>query len=310
MRIVVALGGNALLRRGDPPDETVQRHHVREAAEALAGLARDHSLVVCHGNGPQIGLLALESANDSTLTSPFPLDDLGAQTQGMIGYWLVQELSLVGLAGTPVALVTQVVVDEQDPAFEHPVKFIGLGYTPTEATTLAEAHGWQMRQDGGSWRRVVPSPEPQEIVELGTIRALAQTGHLVVCAGGGGIAVVKEPAGGLRGIESVVDKDYTAARLAVDLDVDRLLVLTDVEAVQRDFGTPEAQSLPILGLDEIELLDLPSGSMGPKVAACARFVTVTGRFAAIGPIERANDVLHGRAGTTIVDYNHSLGRTT
>lgn len=309
MRIVVALGGNALLRRGERPDEALQRHHVHAAGRALAELARDHSLVLCHGNGPQIGLLALQSANDVSLTLPYPLDDLGAQTQGMIGYWLVQELFNRGLARTPISLLTQVVVHELDPAFADPAKFIGLGYSRADATTMADTRGWSMRQDGTSWRRVVPSPAPQEIVELDLIRRLVDNDHTVVCAGGGGIPVLRTPAGQLRGLEAVIDKDATAALLAIALDADRLLILTDVPAIQRGFGTPQATSLSVLGLDEIDGLDLPDGSMGPKVAACARFVTATGRFAAIGPLERANKVLHGHEGTAIVDRNHPRNRT-
>lgn len=308
MRIVVALGGNALLRRGEPPDEILQRRHVHAAGAALAELARDHTLVLCHGNGPQIGLLALQSANDASLTLPYPLDDLGAQTQGMIGYWLVQEMSNRGLTKAPVSLLTQVVVHERDPAFADPTKFIGLGYNGEDAATLADTRGWAMRPDGTSWRRVVPSPAPQEIVELDIIRQLVDDGHAVVCAGGGGIPVLRTPTGQLQGVEAVIDKDATAALLAVSLNADRLLILTDVPAVQRDFGTPQATAVPVLGLDDIDGLHLPDGSMGPKVEACARFVTATGRFAAIGPLERAVDVLHGHAGTAIVDRSHLQNR--
>ncbi|MGH3189761.1 MAG: carbamate kinase, partial [Streptosporangiaceae bacterium] len=207
MRIVAALGGNALLERGEKPDEDIQEHHVKQAADALAPLARSHDLIVTHGNGPQVGMLALESASDPALTRPYSLDALGAQTQGMIGYWLVRSLRGAATGKPAGCLVGQTRVDPDDPAFAHPTKFVGPVYSESQARDLAAERGWAVRPDGTSWRRVVPSPEPLELVELPLIRVLLQAGALVVCAGGGGIPVVADASGALRGVEAVVDKD-------------------------------------------------------------------------------------------------------
>ncbi|GAA2859093.1 hypothetical protein GCM10020220_055280 [Nonomuraea rubra] len=238
MLIVVALGGNALLERGERPDAQVQREHVRAAALALAPLAAEHTLVLCHGNGPQIGMLAVESENDPALTHPFPLDTLGAQTQGMIGYWLALELGNAGLAGPVVTIVTRTEVDPDDPAFRAPAKFVGQTYPEPVARRLAGEHGWTVAGDGQGWRRVVASPAPRRIVELPTIRHLVAGGTTVICGGGGGVPVFAGDGGRYEGAQAVVDKDLTAALLAVELGADRLVVLTDVDAVRRDFGTP------------------------------------------------------------------------
>ena len=271
MRLVVALGGNALLERGEKPDAVIQRRHIRRAAEALAPLAAAHELIVCHGNGPQVGVLALESETDTSLTQPYPLDVLGAQTQGMIGYWLVQELHNAGVTRPLMAIITQTVVDASDPAFAEPTKFIGPVYRREEATRLAAEHGWTVAADGPLWRRVVPSPQPQRIVERESIRQLLAFGAVVVCGGGGGAPVVEDPTGRLTGVEAVVDKDFTAAQIAVAVGADRLLLLTDVAAVMKDFGTPRARRIRHLGLGQAAGLRLPAGSMGPKIAACTRF---------------------------------------
>lgn len=307
MRIVVALGGTAFVRRGERSDEVLQRHHVHAMSEALTDLARDHSLVLCLEAGPQIGLPVLQIHNGNSLTPPHPLDDLAAHTQGVVGYWLVQEMFNRGLARTPVSLLTQVVVHERDPAFADPVTFVGLGYSSADAPAIGETRGWQMRQDGTSWRRVVPCPAPQEVIELQSIRQLLDSDHLVVCAGGG-IPVLRTATGQLRGLEAVIDPNATAALLAIALDADRLLILADTPAVQRDFGSPVGTAPSVLGLDEIDYLNLSSWSMGSKVAACVRFVIATGRFAAIGPVQLATQVLHGHAGTAIVDRKQSGNR--
>jgi carbamate kinase len=296
---VVALGGNALLERHDKPDAAVQRHHIQRAAAALAPLAAEGDLLVCHGNGPQIGLLAMESQDDPTLTRAYPLDALGAQTQGMIGHWLAQELHNAGVRRPVVAVVTQTVVDEADPAFVSPSKFIGRVYTHGDAERLAARHGWQIRADGPAWRRVVPSPQPLGIVEQGSVQDLLDTGAVVVCAGGGGAPVTRGVSGQLTGVEAVVDKDFTSARIALDLAADRLLLLTDVPAVMRDFGTPDARPIDHISVDQLAELHLPEGSMGPKVQACGRFTTATGRPSAIGSLTDAAAVLRGEAGTTI-----------
>lgn len=297
--MVVALGGNALLRRGERPDAAVQRRHVRQAARSLAPLAAGHQLVVCHGNGPQVGLLARESETDAELSLPYPLDALGAMTQGMIGYWLVQELANAGLTKPVVALVNQTVVDPGDPAFAAPTKFIGAGYSREQAAAAADRYGWAVALDGDRWRRVVPSPEPLRVVEQETIRALVDRDVVVVCGGGGGAPVTEDRIGRLTGVAAVVDKDMTAALLALELKADRLLVLTDVPAVQRGYGTARAEPIRVADADTIAGLDLPDGSMGPKVEACVWFARASGHPAAIGALTDAAAVLAGRAGTTI-----------
>jgi carbamate kinase len=298
VRLVIAIGGNALLRRGERPDAGVQLEHVRVAAEALAPLAREHELLICHGNGPQVGLLALESASDPILSRPYPLDVLVAQTQGMIGYWLVQSLHNAGVAKPLVCLVTQVLVSSSDPAFADPTKFVGPIYTAEEATELKKRPGWILAADGTSWRRVVPSPEPREILEMETARTLLSTGSVVICGGGGGAPVVQD-SGQLRGVEAVVDKDLTSALLAEAVHADRLLLLTDVPAVLRDYGTPAATSIRRVRIEEVAQMSFPAGSMGPKIEACRRFVQATGNAAAIGALEDAEQILAGTAGTIL-----------
>ena len=255
--------------------------------------------MITHGNGPQIGMLALESTRDPALTRPFPFDALGAQTQGMIGYWLAQAFSEELPDKKVACLICQTVVDPDDPAFSDPVKFIGPVYSETEARRAAASRGWIVQRDGSSWRRVVPSPEPRELVELPLIQLLHHAGAVVVCAGGGGIPVTRD-AHGLRGVEAVVDKDLTAALLAVKLNADALLLLTDVEAVMTGFGTPEARPIRRVTTTELRALRLPAGSMAPKAEAACRFVVATGRLAAIGSLERAPDLVAGVAGTTVV----------
>ncbi|WP_460350350.1 carbamate kinase [Actinoallomurus acanthiterrae] len=297
--IVVALGGNALLERGEKPDADIQESHIQRAVEALTPLARAHDLVVTHGNGPQVGMLALESARDPALTHPYSLDVLGAQTQGMIGYWLTQALR-GAVPGRPAGcLVCQTKVDPDDPAFADPTKFVGPVYEEKEALDLAAARGWVVRRDGAAWRRVVPSPEPLELVEMPLIRVLLDSGAMVVCAGGGGIPVVAEPSGALRGVEAVVDKDLTAALLARAVDADALLLLTDVDAVTDGFGTPDARPIRHATPGELRARSFAAGSMGPKVEAACRFVEATGRMAAIGRLDAAAPLLHRTAGTIV-----------
>jgi carbamate kinase len=299
MRVVVALGGNALLERDERPDAVIQLRHVRRAAAALAPLAAEHQLVVCHGNGPQVGMLALESQEDTSLSRPYPLDVLVAQTQGMIGYWMVQELRNAGVTAPAVCVLSQTVVDSSDPAFGNPSKFIGASYDKDEAQALAARLGWTVAADGPRWRRVVASPMPMEMVEMETVRSLADGGALVVCGGGGGVPVIRSEHGGLVGVEAVVDKDLTAAELAITLKADRLLVLTDVPAIIRDYGTPDARPIKAIDTRALSAMTFPAGSMGPKVEACIRFVTASGQPAAIGALTDAADILAGRAGTTI-----------
>ena len=298
MRIVVALGGNALLERGERPDALIQRRHVKRAALALAPIAREHELIVCHGNGPQIGLLALESEADPDLSTPYPLDVLGAQTQGMIGYWLAQELHNAGVTRPVVTIVSQTVVDPEDPAFRTPTKFIGRTYPEQRAHELALERGWTVARDGASFRRVVASPLPVRVVEMPAIARAVRSGSVVICGGGGGVPVV-DSVTGLHGVEAVIDKDRTAALIATRLGADRLIVLTDVPAVMRDFGTPDQRPIDRLSVDELASDGYPAGSMGPKIDACRIFVTTTGRPAAIGGLADAPAVLAGTAGTSI-----------
>ena len=299
MRIVVALGGNALLRRGDKPDAAIQVEHVRAAGQALAPLANRHELLICHGNGPQVGMLSLESETDPTLTRPYPLDDLVAQTQGMIGYWLAQALRNAGVTKPILGLVTQTLVDPADPAFTHPTKFVGPGYRRAQAERLAEDHGWSIALDGIRWRRVVASPQPQRVVEQDSITGLLDTGAVVICGGGGGAAVTQDSDGHLAGVEAVVDKDFLAAMLGIAVGADRLLVLTDVPAVMTDFGTPNAAPLKNVSLAELAGMSFPAGSMAPKIEGCRRFVAATGHPATIGSLTDAVALLAAKAGTTI-----------
>lgn len=308
MRIVAALGGNALLERGERPDAAVQRRHITAAARALAPLTAEHQLVICHGNGPQVGLLAMESETDPALSEPYPLDALGAQTQGMIGYWLTQELRNAGVAWPVAAIVTQTVVDDADPGFLHPTKFIGPVYSAHDAQRLADEHGWTIAADGDHWRRTVPSPEPQRFVEIGPIRTLVDAGTVTVCAGGAGAPVIQNESGRLIGIEAVVDKDLAAALLARDLHADALLLLTDVPSVMRDFGTDHATPIRRIDAAELRGLRFPDGSMGPKVEACRRFAEATGGLAVIGALADAPAMLAGTAGTTVVGTRRNAAR--
>ncbi|WP_042418223.1 carbamate kinase [Streptacidiphilus anmyonensis] len=301
MRIVAALGGNALLQRGEHPDADIQLRHVHEAGLSLAELVlAGHELVVTHGNGPQVGLLALESAADADLTAPYPLDLLGAETQGLIGSLLVRELRDRLPDREVAALVTHTEVDPGDPAFDHPTKFIGQQYTPEQAQRLAAERGWTLAPDGDSLRRTIPSPAPARILELPVVRTLLAAGDVVVCAGGGGVPLMRDPATErLRGAEAVVDKDRTAALLAEQLDADALLILTDVPHVYRRFGHSDPGPLTHTTPAELRSLTLPEGSMGPKAEAAASFVERTGGLAGIGPLDDALGILLGTAGTLV-----------
>jgi carbamate kinase len=298
MRIVVALGGNALLRRGEDADADVQRGNVEAAVRAIARIAAEHEVVLTHGNGPQVGLLALQ-AQAYRDVAPYPLDVLGAESEGMIGYLLEQALCNELPARNVATLLTQVVVDPDDPAFGTPTKPIGPVYTKAQAAKLAAERGWSVSRDGGGYRRVVPSPAPLSIVELTAIRLLLEAGVLVVCTGGGGIPVVTGPDGSLHGVEAVIDKDLASAVLAESLHAARLLLLTDVPALELDWGTPDARPLRSATPDELRALTFAPGSMGPKVEAACRFVERTGGEAAIGSLTDAADVLAGNAGTRV-----------
>ncbi len=299
MRIVVALGGNALLQREQKPDADVQEANVVRAIDSLAPLAMEHELVITHGNGPQVGVLALQSASDPNLSTPYPFDVLGAQTQGMIGYWLLQALQNALPGRQVAAIINQTLVEANDPAFEDPTKFVGEVYTEAEASELRAKRGWILKPDGKHWRRVVGSPKPQRVVETRLIRLLLSSGAIVVCAGGGGVPVIRNEHGRLEGVEAVVDKDLTTAMLAEALDADALLVLTDVPHVLRDFGTPQASPIARATPASLQRENFPGGSMQPKVDAVCRFVELTGDMAAIGRLEDAVAILAGRAGTIV-----------
>ncbi|AEV84892.1 carbamate kinase [Actinoplanes sp. SE50] len=299
MRIVIAIGGNALLHRGDRPDAGVQRANAVRAVEALAPLAAEHEIVITHGNGPQVGMLALQSAADPGLRAPYPFDVLGAQTQGMIGYWLLQALQNALPGRQVAAILDQTLVSAADPAFAAPTKFVGPVYDEDTAHRLAAERGWTVAADGPKWRRVVPSPQPQRIVETRIIRQLLFDGTVVVCAGGGGIPVIRDDDGRLRGVEAVVDKDLATSVLAESLDADALLLLTDVPAVQRGFGGPAPEPIGRATPGDLRREDFPAGSMGPKVEAVCRFVELTGDLAAIGALDDAAAILAGKAGTVV-----------
>jgi carbamate kinase len=304
MRVVVALGGNALLRRGQPLTAENQRSNARVACRALAPVALEHELVISHGNGPQVGLLALEGAA-YTPVEPYPLDMLGAQTEGMIGYLLQQELGNELPFDVRLAtLLTLVEVEATDPAFGNPTKPIGPIYTKEEADRLGAEKGWAFKLDGTSMRRVVPSPTPQRIFGLDPIEWLVERGCVVICAGGGGIPVMytEEPAAAgkrLVGVEAVIDKDLASALLACDLAADALLIVTDVDAVYSDWGTPDQKAIRRASPHALEHSEFAEGSMGPKVRAACMFVEQTGGFAAIGSIEDAQQLLRGEAGTVV-----------
>ncbi|MBB6344056.1 carbamate kinase [Nonomuraea muscovyensis] len=299
MRVIVALGGNAVLRREQQPDAEPQIANVAASVKQLARLAERHELIITHGNGPQIGLLALQSAADPRLSRPYPLDTLGAQTQGMIGYWMQQALQNALPGRQVIAMVTQTLVSAVDPAFDDPTKFVGQVYDREEAEKLAGEYGWTIRPDGDHWRRVVPSPVPRRVVETRLIRRLLRDRVVVVCAGGGGVPVIRDEHGRLSGVEAVVDKDLTASVLAEALECDAFLILTDVPRVMRDFGTPRQGEIAHTTPHELRALDFPAGSMGPKVDAVCRFVETTGDMAAIGRLDQAEHILEGSAGTIV-----------
>lgn len=301
MRIVVALGGNALLKRGEPMTAEKQRENVRAAALALAPLAPAHELVLSHGNGPQVGLLALQAAC-YTAVEPYPLDVLDAQTEGMIGYMIEQELGNLLPIDVPFAtLLTMIEVDPADPAFRDPAKFVGPGYSKTDSDTIAQERGWTFRQDGDAWRRVVPSPRPKRIFEIRPIRWLLEQGSIVICAGGGGIPVMYLPDRErvLAGVEAVIDKDFASGLLAKEIGADLFVMATDVQGAYLDWGTPFASLIRNATPRELKTYTFPPGSMGPKVEAACQFVEATGKRAAIGALGEIQAIVAGDAGTQV-----------
>lgn len=306
MRLVIALGGNALLKRGEPMSVEVQRRNIRAASVALAPVIRAHSVIVTHGNGPQVGLLALQAAAFTSVPS-YPLDVLGAESEGMIGYLLEQELSnLLGPSVPLATLLTQMEVDPRDPAFRHPTKPIGPVYTADEAEAIKDRLGWQMVQDGAKLRRVVPSPAPVALMERKAVEVLVQTGVTLICAGGGGIPVAREPNGTFAGVEAVIDKDWASELIAKLMRADGLIMLTDVDAVKSDYGTPHARNIRSAHPAALSSLSFDAGSMGPKVKAGIAFATATGGFAAIGALTDLDRILSGEAGTRISTLHEGI----
>ena len=304
MRVVAALGGNALLRRGEPLTAENQRANARTACKALVPVALEHELVISHGNGPQVGLLALQGSA-YTEVDPYPLDLLGAQTEGMIGYLIQQELgNELPFEKRLASLLTLIEVDPKDPAFQDPTKPIGPIYAKAEADRLAEEKGWVFKPDGDAFRRVVPSPLPQRIFGIEPVEWLLGHGAVVICAGGGGIPVMYTDAPAtagrqLVGVEAVIDKDLASALLAKDLHADALLIVTDVDAVYADWGLRTQRRLRQVTPEALRVMDFASGSMGPKVEAAARFVEATGRRAAIGSLDEIVKIVDGASGTLV-----------
>ncbi len=311
MRVVVALGGNALLRRGEPMTSDVQRQNVRVACSELAPVAVEHELVIAHGNGPQVGLLALQNAA-YTEVAPYPLDILGAETQGMIGYLVEQELGNLVPFDKPLAtLLTMIEVDHDDPAFQHPSKPIGPIYEQAASEAMAAEKGWTFKPDGSHFRRVVPSPRPRRIFELRQIKWLLERGTVVICAGGGGIPVMYAEHGGpatdggpdreLVGVEAVIDKDLASSLLASGIDADYFIMATDADAAYVDWGKPTRKAIARAHPDAIEAMasEFAAGSMLPKVQAACEFARASGHRAAIGGLEQISEMLAGRAGTIV-----------
>jgi carbamate kinase len=302
VRVVVALGGNALLKRGEPMTAEMQRANVRSAAPALAAVARKHQLVLSHGNGPQVGLLALQGAAYEEVDA-YPLDVLGAQTEGMIGYVLEQELGNLLASEVPLAtILTMVEVDPADPAFGDPTKFVGPVYDKAESDALAAEKGWVFKQDGDKWRRVVPSPEPKRIFEIRPIRWLLDKNAVVICAGGGGIPTMYTPDADrmLVGVEAVIDKDLASELLAREVQADLFVMATDVDGVYADWGEPEQRRLEKVTAEQLHGAEFAAGSMGPKVEAAVRFVDNSGKRSAIGSLEQIEQIVGGAAGTQVV----------
>jgi carbamate kinase len=304
MRIVVALGGNALLKRGESPTAENQRRNVRIAADALAPIAEAHQLIITHGSGPQVGLLALQG----TASETFPLDILDAEAEGQIGYLIEQELrNVLGPERHCVTLLTQIEVDPKDPAFEKPTKPIGAFYGRQEAQKLKQERGWSFARDGEHYRRVVPSPRPRRILEMDVIEMLVEHGVVTICAGGGGIPTIVTDDGRLAGVEAVIDKDFASALLARELSAQAFLMLTDVDGVYTQWDEPKARRFWRVSPDGLRRFSFTPGSMAPKVEAACDFVEATGGTAGIGALKDASAILAGNAGTLITKSATEIG---
>ncbi len=308
MRIVVALGGNALLKRGEPLTAYAQRENIKIAAQALARIAINNELIITHGNGPQVGLLALQG-NAYKPDELYPLDILGAETEGMIGYMIEQEMSNLVAAERPLAtLLTMVEVDPNDPAFNNPTKFIGPVYEEEEAQKLAKDNHWTIKPDGQKWRRVVPSPLPRRIFEIRPIRWLLEKNTIVIASGGGGIPTLYDAENRLKGVEAVIDKDLSSELLARELDADLYIMATDVQAVYLYWATPQQRGIKSINPADLAHYDFAAGSMGPKVSAARQFAEKTGNVAAIGSLEQLEQIVNGSAGTQVSNQTGEMER--
>lgn len=296
--LVIALGGNALLQRGAVLSAENQYKSISLIADAIGKLAKKYRIAIVHGNGPQVGLLALQNLAYSDVP-PYPLDILVAESQGMIGYMLAQQLGAFHPAQPVSTLLTRVLVDSEDPAYQQPSKFIGPVYDPQQQTELEQKYGWSMKLDGKYLRRVVPSPEPKKIIDIEAINLLLAKNHIVICNGGGGVPMVAS-AEGMVGSEAVIDKDLASALLAEALDADHLMILTDADAVYQHWGTPQQKAIRSATTEELAPMAVADGSMGPKIMAVSRFVQRSGKVAHIGALSDIESVLAGTAGTLIM----------
>lgn len=300
MRIVIALGGNALLKRGEPMTCENQRANVRIAAEQIAKAYEGNELIISHGNGPQVGLLALQN-NAYKPVPMYPLDVIGGESLGMIGYMIQQELvNFVPKSATLATVLTQTQVDPKDPAFQNPTKPVGPVYDKEEAERLAKQHGWTIAQDNDKYRRVVPSPEPKRIWGLKPLKTLVEHGHIVICCGGGGIPTYFDEQGNLVGAEAVIDKDLASSLLASEIEADIFVIATDVNGAYVDWGKPTQRRIAEADPESLRAFGFAKGSMGPKVEAVCRFVEKTGKPAVIGALSEIDQILAGKAGTRVV----------
>lgn len=300
MRIVIALGGNALLKRGEPMTCENQRANVRIAAEQIAKAYEGNELIISHGNGPQVGLLALQN-NAYKPVPMYPLDVIGGESLGMIGYMIQQELvNFVPKSATLATVLTQTQVDPKDPAFQNPTKPVGPVYDKEEAERLAKQHGWTIAQDNDKYRRVVPSPEPKRIWGLKPLKTLVEHGHIVICCGGDGIPTYFDEQGNLVGAEAVIDKDLASSLLASEVEADIFVIATDVNGAYVDWGKPTQRRIAEADPESLRAFGFAKGSMGPKVEAVCRFVEKTGKPAVIGALSEIDQILAGKAGTRVV----------
>lgn len=299
MRIVIALGGNALLKRGEPMHYEVQRANVRMACQQIAKVLPGNELIITHGNGPQVGLIALQQ-NAYTDVPMYPLDAIGAESVGMIGYMIARELTnVVPRSITVTNVLTQTEIDPNDPAFKQPTKPIGPIYTKEEAERLSQTNGWTMASDNDKFRRVVASPNPQRILGLSALKTLIENGHLVVCCGGGGVPVYFDQKGQLIGAEAVIDKDLASSLLAISVNADLFVIATDVDGVYTDWGKPSQSLIRQIDATSLRRMAFAQGSMGPKVEAACRFVEQTERTAVIGALDQIEKIINGEKGTQI-----------